>query len=280
MTIRSSVKTGFRLSMVSSLKPEKIWRKLSAKSLPTGMIDQLTGIWSLKSNACHTVHSGWDGKYPLQVVAKDAQACETLVTSAHKYLTIEGGIQWKRLKENKIYDLKTIRVKDNDLQDTTKADLKCSDSSTVETDQNSKEQVIEVNRISVIYGLESKGDENLAKLVRKMVINWNDKTVHGNFITKVERMPNCTLADGKFPLLVAARDAQASEALVTTAQKYLTISDVSNGSASVTVRHRSDHSLEHHFVDTSQKKINIEKDSLNNSSDERPIEPLVEYLFR
>ena len=93
-----------------------------------------------------------------------------------------------------------------------------------------------------------------------------------NFITRVERMPNCTLEDGKIPLLVAARDAQTSEALVTTAQKCLTIDDGIEWKRFGDSEKPIGPLVEHHFVDTLQEKNDIEMDSLKNSSDEKLVD--------
>ena len=55
------------------------------------------------------------------------------------------------------------------------------------------DSVIGQDNISVIYGLESKAGENMTKVVRKMITDWNDRAVNGNLVIEVERMPYCPL---------------------------------------------------------------------------------------
>ena len=138
------------------------------------------------------------------------------------------------------------------------------------TTVESKDPVVSEDRISFIYGLESKGEENMAKVVRKMVICWNEKAVHGNFISKVEWMTNCSNEmDVKFPLQVVAKDANACEALVTTAQKYLSVSEGIQWKRFSEREIPNIQNVEEHFVDALQYEYELENDSQNNSTDER-----------
>jgi RNA recognition motif-containing protein len=77
---------------------------------------------------------------------------------------------------------------------------------------------------SVIRGLETKKDQNLTELVRKIVSDWNDSQINSNLIVSVERNTKRAQEDGKVTLFVTAVNAEASKKLINGAQKYLNAS--------------------------------------------------------
>ena len=72
---------------------------------------------------------------------------------------------------------------------------------------------------SVIIGLFSQCNQNVYNLVRDLVNSWNDQSVNGTMILRVNRERDFLNRDGKASLIVTAIDRKASTQLIAAAKK-------------------------------------------------------------
>ena len=127
-----------------------------------------------------------EGKHTLFIEAVDAKACRALLNGAKKYLISTDGLEWKPFVSH-------------------------SDFLSQKTDTK-----------SFIEGIDSKSGQNVTKLVKQLVQDWNDSEVRPNFIENVERDRKFSSQNGVVALYVTATNPKASKALVVGAKRHLT----------------------------------------------------------
>lgn len=72
---------------------------------------------------------------------------------------------------------------------------------------------------SVIIGLFTKSNQNVLNLVRDLVDSWNDTSVNGTMIMRVNRERDYLNRDGKASLIVTAIDRKSNNKLIAMAKK-------------------------------------------------------------
>ena len=169
-----------------------------------------------------------DGMVLLFVTAQNADNNRALVEAAQRHSS-QDGIEWTA------YQRKRNNSRDTDTESNVSESfefipsLKSSAQNLSGKPTVKKPTAIEVpvtdDMLSVITGLETKKGENLAKVVRKILMNWRDPKLNGNLIKDVERFPGFAEEDGKVPLRVTAISPMACLTLVAGAEYYLKPSD-------------------------------------------------------
>lgn len=76
----------------------------------------------------------------------------------------------------------------------------------------------DVSNMLIITGIDMTLAEDMTKYVRKMIMGWNDRSVNGNFISRVYR----DMVGGSPVLVVDTNDDKCSKRLVSAAQKQAT----------------------------------------------------------
>ena len=169
-----------------------------------------------------------DGLVLLFVTAQTPEKSLALVSAAEKYLTATDAIQWTAYRKKRHIS----KEMDSDSNFDDFEFIPSQSSSTQDVSQPTVQQIsknkkkaavgpVGDDHKSVILGLETKRGDNLAKIVRKVIMDWKDRKLNGNFIQTVERFPGFDDTDRKVPLLVTATTPQMCKSLVSGAQLYL-----------------------------------------------------------
>ncbi len=171
-----------------------------------------------------------DGKVTLFVTAVNAEASKMLINGAKKYLNASHGVKWnefRELKPQKNGD-QTVSSNDNNNSNlkslnkaTSLSNLSKPKENSNQLQTNSMQKSVSDDCKSVIRGLETKKDQNVTKIVRKLVSSWNDSQINSNFIVSVDRNTKQAQEDGKITLFVTASNAESNKKLVNGAKQYI-----------------------------------------------------------
>ncbi|CAG2114038.1 unnamed protein product, partial [Medioppia subpectinata] len=181
---RRSVIKGFK-----SRKEDNVLENI--KSLVNSWNDRKVCADSVVSVERNTKQQLIDGKVNLFVTAVSAEASKALVRAAKYHLNPNSGIKWKRYKH---------------------------------MSRNVGEDMDDYNCKSVIKGLVTRSGENLTEMVCKIVDDWDDNSVTGNSIVRVETNSRQRREDGDqqpVNLFVTALNPKASQALVMGAKRHI-----------------------------------------------------------